>query len=115
MIQPKLSRGHTGGERWRIVLAVGLLLGSGLSAAVSVPVVLLLAPALFLFFALSLDWFPGEKVIESVIGWRRRDRIGAAPTSESVPQPLYLVVKAGRQIAYALAVRPPPGILVRHA
>lgn len=114
MIQPNPSRIDADGERWRAVLAVGLLLGSGLGAAVSVPVVLLLAPALFLFFALSLGRFPGEKVIENVIGWRSRGRIATAPTSESVPEPLYLMARAGRQIAYALAVRPPPRSSVRH-
>lgn len=79
----------------------------------SVPTFLLLGPALFLFFVLSLGCFPGEKIIEKAGTWRGRTLASAASSAEPVPETLDFVPPAGRHIAYALAVRPPPHLRVR--
>lgn len=104
--QPSKSQKAVEGRR--AVFALGLLLASGLCAVISIPAVLLLGPALFLFFVLSLGYFPGERVIEKVVRWRNQSRVAAVPSIEPAQEPLDLVAKVGRQIAYALAVRPPP-------
>lgn len=90
------------------MIALCLLLASGLCAAVSIPAVLQLGPALFLFFVLGLGYFPGERVIEKVARWRNRTRVAPVPSINPAHEPLDLIARAGRQIAYALAVRPPP-------
>jgi len=98
----------------RVGLALSLFLVSAVCAVVSIPVFLLLGPGLCLFFMLSLGYFPGERVIERVASWRSRNRAAAVPSIEPASQPLNLVAKAGRQIAYALAMRPPPRFSVFH-
>jgi hypothetical protein len=76
--------------------------------------VLVLAPAFLLLLTLSLGFFPGEKVIIKVRGRRTRHRPTVRPLAEAVPEVLDLARQTGREIAYALAVRPPPYAPVIH-
>lgn len=76
--------------------------------------VLVLAPALMLLLTLSLGFFPGEKVIVKVRGRRARHRPTVEPLAEVVPELVDLARQTGREIAYALAVRPPPRSSVIH-
>ncbi|HMT04104.1 MAG TPA: hypothetical protein PKD76_01010 [Solirubrobacterales bacterium] len=69
---------------------------------------LVLVPALLLLLTLSLGFFPGEKVIIRVRSRRARHRPTVKPLAQAVPELLDLVRQTGREIAYALAVRPPP-------
>lgn len=114
MIQPRQNHKPAEVRNLRVGLALSLILVSAVCAVVSIPVVLLLGPGLCLFFMLSLGYFPGERVIERVASWRSRNRAAAVPSIEPASQPLNLAAKAGRQIAYALAMRPPPRFSVFH-
>jgi hypothetical protein len=69
--------------------------------------VLTLAPAVLLLGLLSRGVRPGEKLIERLRGTTRRR---AHARAASMPRPHLAVVirPAGRQLAEALAMRPPP-------
>jgi hypothetical protein len=69
---------------------------------------LILAPALFLIVVLGLGFFPGEKVIARVRSrWSGRHR-STRPAPEPVPASFDLSRRIRREIARAVAVRPPP-------
>lgn len=69
---------------------------------------LILAPALLMIAVLSLGFFPGERAIARARGrWQGQHR-SARPVAQAAPASLNLVHQAGRKMAYALAVRPPP-------
>ena len=69
---------------------------------------LVLVPAFLLLLTLSLGCFPGEKVIIRVRSRRARHRPAVKPLAHVVPELLDLVRQTRLEIAYALAVRPPP-------
>jgi len=96
----------------RIILrgsaAVALLALLGLVAALSPSVALLLAPALVLFAALVLEVFPGERTLVRARARRLRRQVVRAPRSLPRPVVATLVRPAGRTLAFALAMRPPP-------
>ncbi len=76
---------------------------------------LILAPALLLIVILNLGFFPGERAIARVRGrWQGQHR-SARPVAQAAPVSLDLVHQAGRKMAYALAVRPPPHPSFDHA
>jgi hypothetical protein len=76
------------------------------AAFADVGLALTMAPALLLLAALANGFRPGEALIERLA---ERSRT-AKPRATSAPRPrLALVVRpAGRQLASALAMRPPP-------
>lgn len=84
------------------ICALTVLIG-----AISVSVALLLAPALAILLILSLGYFPGETLIVR-IQQRLRIVAGPRPVCDRAPEVLDIASRAGRFIAYALAVRPPP-------
>jgi len=76
------------------------------AAFADVGLALTMAPALLLLAALANGFRPGEALIERLSGRART----VAPRATSAPRPrLALVVRpAGRLLASALAMRPPP-------
>lgn len=85
-----------------------------LVALVSIPAALLLAPGFVLLTIFSLGFFPGEKAIERMRERKRRPNRVARPTDGLMPTRLDFVRQTGLDIAYALAVRPPPYFSVTH-
>ena len=93
------------------VLAFGVLFVLVATAGFADPgLALTMAPALMLLAALANGFRPGEALIARLTDRRRN----TAQRATSAPRPrLALVVRpAGRQLASALAMRPPPSGLV---
>jgi hypothetical protein len=94
--------------RRRTILAfAGMFALVGLGALVEPGLALTMAPALLLLALLTGGVRPGEALIERL---RARHAAPATPRACSAPRPrLALVVRpAGRLLASALAMRPPP-------
>jgi hypothetical protein len=94
--------------------AIALATICGFISVASASAALLLAPAFLLLLILSLGFFPGEKVIERIRSRRSRSRELVRTTVPKIPRVLDLARRTGLDLAYALAVRPPPLISVRH-
>lgn len=89
---------------WLVPVAVFV----ALAVLVSPLVALTMAPALLLFAVLLRGHLPGEELIERLRGRRRPER-SRRVVGEVAPPRLVLVVRAaGRALAVALAMRPPP-------
>ena len=89
-------------------LAFAVMIALVASAALADPgLALTMAPALLLLAALGNGFHPGEALIARLA---RKSVAAAAPRATSAPRPrLALVVRpAGRLLACALAMRPPP-------
>lgn len=86
--------------------AVLVALVAGLLVAPSVG--LLLAPAAALLLLLAHGLFVGEDLLER-LRTRRSPSRRRRPSAVRVPATPRIVRRAGRLIAFALAVRPPPG------
>ncbi|HMU26809.1 MAG TPA: hypothetical protein PKA56_00425 [Solirubrobacterales bacterium] len=88
--------------------AVVLLLAWLAVAALSVTVALIAAPAFALFFVLSLGFFPGEQLIVKARELVSRPREWSRPVPIAAPVLPFSSRPVGLDLAFALAVRPPP-------
>ncbi|WP_026912665.1 hypothetical protein [Patulibacter minatonensis] len=94
----------------RIGTALGVLAASGMLAAASPHAALVLGPALLLFLILAAGAFPGERTLARARARRARPR--APRVASRVPRPVLpdVVRPVGSALAFALAMRPPPGV-----
>lgn len=92
-----------GSRAWALPVLALLLF----AAALSVGVALTLAPALLLLAVLLLGHMPGEELLDRL---RRAhtERRRRAPRRLSAPRLALVIRPAGRALAQALAMRPPP-------
>ena len=102
-----MTGGHQN-RRLRAVLAALCALAV-LAPAVAEPgLALALAPAFLLLAALAFGRFPGEQLIARFAVARRAVRRRRPPVLVAHRRPERAFRRAGRLIAFALAVRPPP-------
>ena len=96
-------------RRPRLAVITALLLALGVvGAGIADPgLALSLAPALLLLALLARGIRPGERLIDR---WRERFSVRKHARAVSMPRPRLAVVvrPAGRLLASALAMRPPP-------
>jgi len=99
-------------KRWLAFGVMFVLVGT--AAFADVGLALTMAPALLLLAALANGFRPGEALIERLTD---RSRAATRRRATSMPRPrLALVVRpAGRLLACALAMRPPPSGLAVHS
>ena len=90
----------------RAVPVVLVVLGVLLSGIADPELILALAPALLLLGLLASGVRPGERLIGRLAA--RRTRAVRAPVSLPRPRLALVVRPAGRALATALAMRPPP-------
>ncbi|MGE4424947.1 MAG: hypothetical protein AB7G37_00680 [Solirubrobacteraceae bacterium] len=89
-----------------IVAALALL---GAAYVVAPDVALLLAPGVFLAGALAAGCFPGERIVRRVWAAPPRPRRRGAAAIQPARRPA-LARPCGVTFAFALAMRPPPGL-----
>lgn len=92
-------------------VAFALVLSWLALAALSVTIALIAAPAFALFFVLSLGFFPGEELIVKARELAARPREWSRPVLLPVPDLPLSTRPVGLDLAFALAVRPPPARL----
>lgn len=91
--------------------AVVLVLAWLALGVVSPTIALIAAPAFALFFVLSLGFFPGEQLIVKARELGNRPKEWARPVLFSAPVLPFSARPVGLNLAFALAVRPPPAHL----
>lgn len=89
------------------VAVLALIGGGALVAALGVSVALTLAPGLLLALLLARSIFPGEELIARLRGVRTRGR-RRSPAAAPRPDLPLVVLRTGRRLHAALAMRPPP-------
>lgn len=98
----------------RVLAAVAVLAALGLALVASPDVALLLAPAFVLLLVLVVGVFPGEEAIARARARRTRARPSRAPGRTPRPVLPDVVRPAGAALAFALAMRPPPAVVLGH-